>query len=269
MDTNFTKKPLYLDQAWASWAIGSSLPTLSVGKMKSPFVDVGETGLVIDGDVNPEGFTGVWGMSGFFAKLGHYVMDDDTYRVNSNLNVVQLGYDADLGSNHLVAGASYFNFTNSTSGVFGSANGNTTTTIAGNTNNKYDYNIVELFARFDWNGPAPLSFYADWVKNDDPSRDEMAWVAGTLVKLCEKAWTVGYDYRETEKDAVVGYLNDSDFAGGGTDNSGHRVYSSYKLNSNVALGVTYFNNHQQVSTTNASQRDRAYQRAQFDATFTL
>lgn len=262
MDNNFTKKSLYLDQAWASWVANNSMPVLTVGKMKSPFVDVGDTGLIIDSDVNPEGFSGVWSMSGFFAKMAHYVLDDDIYRTNSNLDGLQLGYDADLGGNHIIVGGSYFDFSKSKQVVLGSASGNTTTP-------SYDYNLVELFARFDWNDLLPLSFYVDLVQNDDPSNDEKAWVAGTVVKLCEKAWMVGYDYRDTGKDAVVGYFNDSDFAGGGTDNHGHRVFTSYKLSSNVVFGVTYFNNHQQVSTTNRTQRDRSYQRAQFDATFTL
>ena len=53
-------------------------------------------------------------------------------------------------------------------------------------------------------------------------------------------WQAAYQYQDLEKDAVLGLLSDSDFAGGGTDGKGHRLTGAYGINKQWNLGFTWF-----------------------------
>jgi hypothetical protein len=51
---------------------------------------------------------------------------------------------------------------------------------------------------------------------------------------------MAYNYRDTQKYAVVDTFNDSDLATGNTAARGHKVKLAYKISKNFATGVTYY-----------------------------
>ena len=62
-------------------------------------------------------------------------------------------------------------------------------------------------------------------------------------------WEMSYDYRDIEADAVVGGLNDSDFIGGGTNGTGHRLGFKYQIAKNMQLGLSYFITEKNADST--------------------
>ena len=72
----------------------------------------------------------------------------------------------------------------------------------------------------------------------------------------------GYEYRDIEKDAVVGVFSDSDFVGGGTDGKGHKFSVGYAVAKNATLSGTYFMTEKDVDGD--GNRDDDYDRLQLD-----
>jgi hypothetical protein len=107
-----------------------------------------------------------------------------------------------------------------------------------------DYDIVEGFGEYGFKvADLPASVYGSYVKNISAiTSDDSGWLIGTTLNKAKepKSWELGYNYRDVEKDAVVGVLTDSDFIGGGTDGKGHMFYGKYQVNKNIQAGLTYF-----------------------------
>ena len=55
-------------------------------------------------------------------------------------------------------------------------------------------------------------------------------------------WDISYFYERLEKDANIGLLTDSDFAGGGTNAKGHVLSGTYAFHKNWNFRATYFLN---------------------------
>ncbi|MCE9610968.1 MAG: putative porin [Chthoniobacter sp.] len=70
-----------------------------------------------------------------------------------------------------------------------------------------------------------------------------AWIAGLRVGhplLAKRGdWSVGFNYRYVESDAVVDGFADSDFGGGGTNVQGYTFTGSFALGERVALGLRW------------------------------
>ena len=62
-------------------------------------------------------------------------------------------------------------------------------------------------------------------------------------------WKVLYNYREVEKDATLGALFDSDFAGGQLDAKGHVFAIAYGIFKNSDIALTYFDVQRDISST--------------------
>ncbi len=101
--------------------------------------------------------------------------------------------------------------------------------------------------------------------NTDADDNDTGWVAG--VQLGEAkgkgSWQLGYAWQALEADAVFAGLTDSDFAGGVTDNKGHRIQGSYALTDKWILGLTYLINESLVDTGPGLD----YNRFQLDMSF--
>jgi hypothetical protein len=74
---------------------------------------------------------------------------------------------------------------------------------------------------------------------------------------------VGYAYQELEADAVIATFTDSDFAGGGTDGTGHVMEFNYGLRDRWAFGFRYFFNQRGFDAGN----EHDYKRLQADVSF--
>jgi hypothetical protein len=104
----------------------------------------------------------------------------------------------------------------------------------------------------------PLSVFANVVQNTDADDYDTGWVAGTQLGAAKAkgTWQVGYAYQDLEADAVFAGLTDSDFAGGRTDNKGHRLQGAYALGDKWNVAVTYFINEAAVDTGAGLDYDR-------------
>jgi len=91
---------------------------------------------------------------------------------------------------------------------------------------------------------------------------DSGWLAGaTFNKAKEPAsWELGYNYRDVQKDSVVGVLTDSDFIGGGTNGKGHIFSGRYQITKGLAAALTYF-------LTQKGDNEDDYHRLQADLVF--
>ena len=68
---------------------------------------------------------------------------------------------------------------------------------------------------------------------------DTAWLVGLRTNIDD--FSIDYNYRDVQNNAVVGGFTDSDFAAGFTGSSGHKLQLKYEFLKNFSGGVTYFN----------------------------
>lgn len=237
LDSNFTMKDIFLDLAYINWQPVEGLELIG-GKMKKPWQGI-KTGLIWDGDLNPEGvaarYTTKLGGAKLIASAGHLVQSDssnDTISEDEKVVFAQLAAKFKLAGAKTKAGISIYDFD--------AENGVALTTGGGN--DTADISLTELFAETKVDLGLPVKFYGQYVKNNDAtgvnSGEDTAWLLGAGIKYGN--WKASYDYRETELNAVNGAFNDSDFAVGMTASEGSRWKLSYKLSKNFSLATTYY-----------------------------
>ncbi len=255
---SFSSKEIWLDWAYADYH-PASIPgwNILLGKMDNPFYKVGKNQLIFDGDLSPEGgaSTYKWNLNErTSAQLtgGAYWVRERSTDADTSLFGIQglLKYKLS-GDRHILGGISYYDFGNikgkTLSGI--STNGNT------NSGGMYasDYNILEGFGEYGFKiGQVPATVFGTYVNNTAASSSEdTAWLIGTTYNKAKDpgSWAVSYNYRDVEKDAVVGGLCDSDFIGGGSDGKGHVLGFKYQLAKNVQAGLSYFMNEKNASST--------------------
>ena len=243
--------------------------TFLFGKMANPFFKPGKSQLLWDGDANPEGiafsYNGKLNKStGYFINGGGMWMEEQGSDVDTSLWGIQGGLEHAFDSgDKLTWGAGYFKYGNiKDEAVLVSASGNSTS----GGNYLYDYELVELFGEYGTKlGDTPLSVYGDYVVNTASSvNEDTGWLIGTKLGKAKKpgTWDCGYEYRDSEKDSVVGLFTDSDFVDGGAEGKGHKFSVGYALAKNTKLGFTYFLTDRDAGGDD--KRDDKYQRMQFD-----
>jgi hypothetical protein len=239
--------------------------SVSGGKFQNVLYRPGQQGLLWDSDWNPEGFGLNYVNGVFFANAIGFWLESDSDASGRDEEFTwggQLGASVPLADEvKLTAGAGYYSFnTEGKRTFYGSATnflGNSYDTV-GNTF-LYDYEEIEAFAELGLKvAGLPLSVYADFVKNSDADDYDTGWVAGTQLGAAKAkgTWQIGYAYQDLEADAVFAGLTDSDFAGGKTDNKGHRLQGAYALGDKWNLAVTYFMNEAAVDTGAGLDYDR-------------
>jgi hypothetical protein len=273
LDNGFSSKDIWLDRAFLTYT-PKAIEGFSVvaGKMGIPFVTVGGNQLIWDGDLTPEGaavnYTArLTETTNLFANAGGMWVEERSSDTDTSLWGVQGGLiHAFADKSKLTGGASYFKYGNiQGKPAIGS--------FAGNTSQggvyKYDYELLELFGDYTTRlGETPVSLYGDYVVNTASGVSaDTGWLLGTVYNKAKDpgSWEISYDYRELERDAVLGAFTDSDFIGGGTHGKGHRFSFKYALAKNVATGVTYFLNERDGdNTARTGARDDKYRRLQLD-----
>jgi hypothetical protein len=290
----FTKKNILLDQAYFNYhpADVSGLNVLG-GKMDVPWIRVGGQELLWDGDLTPEGMAfkyapklddgvqllasgGAFWVSEREGKTDYH---GDNREADAGLFGAQAALKLDLaekGEAYVLAGAGYFTFTNTESYAVYDFKGGTNS--YGNTKNaangyRYGYNEAEYFAEIGFPIPVlevPCSVYADYVNNSDaaPSHQDAYLVGATVGKLKDQwSWTMKYNYREVQKDAVLGAFCDSDSNGGGTDQKGHKAQVELMILKNTWISGTYFQDKMNIAKEDTTNADKTYRRWQLDLNF--
>lgn len=239
MDDNFNIDDVWVDLMYADIhpdCLGGA--HVLVGKMPKPWIK--GTGLIWDGDTNPEGAAVAYNTSTNFApvklisSVGTFVLDDDKGD-DLNLYSGQLAVEAKLDGVKLQAGVSDYYFRHADVR-------NLATATSFNTPNG-DFNLVEGFgsAAIKIAG-VPLKLHGQYVVNTDAATDDdEAYLVGAKLGKAKKpgSWELAYNWRDTGKDAVPDIFNDSDFADGDTGSYGHQIKGKYQIAKNWQAGICY------------------------------
>ena len=253
MGEAFSTKRLGIDLAYFDWQPGGAEGVSFIGgKMKNPFYKVGKTELIWDGDLNPEGLalklSGAGESSKIFVNLGGFPVVERKNDKDAVLYGMQGGFHFDLnqGRGHLLFGLSYFDYGN-TQGNLPFYNVNKSFGNSLDVAGLYleDYNLLEAFLELGMKaGSTTLVFFFDYVDNTAAEAENRGWLAGLTLGKTKATGSCAfrYNYRDLEKDAVLGAFTDSDFRGAGTDAKGHEFGFDYQIAKPVKASVTYFNN---------------------------
>ena len=255
---SFSSKEFWLDQAYATYH-PNAYPGLSVylGKMGNPFYKVGKNQLIYDGDLSLEGgaISYKWDIDcDTSAKVtgGAFWLRERSTDADTSIFGVQGLVKRKLSKDsHLLGGLSYYDFGNIQGQTLSGISSKGNTTAGGAYVN--DYDILEGFGEYGFKlCNRPAAEFGSYVKNTAANTsNDTAWLVGAKYNKAKKkgTWEFSYNYRDVEKDAVVGGLCDSDFIGSGTDGKGHVLGFKYQLAKNVQAGLHYFINEKNVSTT--------------------
>lgn len=262
LDNFFDKKSIWMDQAYIDYH-PDAVKNLHLigGKMPQPWFSVAD--VVWDGDINPEGLAATYkyplgGSTELFGSAGYYNLDDNVddegveFKHDAQMYTAQLGVKlAPADKVGVTLGGSVYSFDND---KITDGNGNITPsalTAFGNTTSEFE--LWEGFGQVDFTGLAvPLSLYGQYVVNA-AANDEIAFKnhGGNGGNDGDTAWLVGfktgygkvkfdYNYRDVERNAVVGLFTDSDFATGVTGSRGHKFKLGYDISKNFSAGATYY-----------------------------
>jgi hypothetical protein len=246
-------KDIRLNLAYANWRAMEGLNLIG-GKYKNIWYRPQKSGLIFDGDFNPEGVAVVYKKDWFFANLGGTWLESDTKNSNDSYSWGgQLGYKGNIAGARVTAGGGYYNFdTQGKQSFFGDDDdffGNSFDCANPDDMSScvyaLDYNIIQAFVDVSMNvGDMPVSLFADYVVNDDADDDDTGYALGLKLGKASSAgsWQAAYTYQDLEADAVLGLITDSDFGGGGTDVKGHKFQGAYAINKKWVVSFTYFLN---------------------------
>ncbi len=248
LDGGFSSKGINLDLAYIDLHPGALPGSIILGKMKKPFVTVND--LVWDGDLNPEGAAlklafgeGVK----IHVNAGAFWVEERSSDDETMLYSAQAAAEMAMDAAKVTAGASYYMYDNMAgfAPMFDETDGFGNTVIEdadGNLTYAYDYEIFELFAKVGLNAGMPIDLTASYVVNQEADDNDTGYMFGIKLGKAKDpgSFDVGYSFRELEADAVVGAFSDSDFIGGGTDGSGHKLSLNYAIAKNFMGSLTYF-----------------------------
>ena len=273
MDNYFDKKQIWLDLGYIDYH-PDAIKNLHVigGKMMQPWVSMGD--VIWDSDINPEGLAVTYkyplGSSAeLFGSLGNYTLKDNVdgegvqFRHDLRLTAGQLGSRLALTDNlKLTLGGSVYAYQNDEDSHCTGTSTPCALAVNGNSANN-QFRLYEGFSQIDIGGlPMPLSFYGQYVKNNDAVTDQdTAWLLGAKSKVF--GFNLDYNYRDVQRNAVVGAFTDSDFANGTTGSRGHKFKVGYDIDKNFALGATYFLT--KADFASRTQRDADTNTLQLDA----
>lgn len=272
LDNYFDKKQIWLDLGYIDYH-PDAIKNLHVigGKMLQPWVNMGD--VIWDSDINPEGLALTYkyplGSSAeLFGSVGNYTLKDNVdgegvqFRHDLRLTAGQLGTRFSITDNlKLTLGGSIYAYQNDEdSRCTGTS---TPCALAVNGNSTNEFRLYEGFGQADIGGLAvPLAFYGQYVKNNDTTTDQdTAWLIGAKSKVF--GFNLDYNYRDIQRNAVVGAFTDSDFANGTTGSRGHKFKVGYDIDKNFAVGATYFLTKADFSSR--TQRDANTNTLQLDA----
>jgi len=275
---SFSRKPIWLDMAYFDYH-PHQLKGMDFtgGKMKNPFYIVGKNQLIWDHDLTPEGLaiTYMAPLETFqpFVNTGAFWIQERSTGKDSYLYGVQGGVKVKFGEGkgYVAAGAGYYAYDHAQDyQVFGTTANNSwgNSTIQNGSTALYasQFNLVEGFGELAFSiGEFPVSIFGEYVVNESAkdSKNNVGWLVGVNAGKYDKPHGLAfrYDYRDLQKDAVIGAFCDSDFVGGGTNGRGHLIGLDLGLFPNVWLSGTYFIDTKYIAS---GEKNKNYTRLQID-----
>ena len=265
----FSKKPLYLDAAYVTiHPPGADWVSVTGGKMNKILFEPGfNSPVVYDPDLTPEGaveqFNYKFGAHDdfrAFANLGEFVLNElsssshDAYLFDGQAGVTaNLLGDAKSPRLKATLAGGYLTTVNLGGIPIADGSGNRGNSSAGGSSFLANFQVGYGRAEVAWKAadeaflgtPAMVTLGGEYDKNlNDTYKangdQTTAWTAqimfGQLAKRGQ--WTVAYQYKYVEADAVLDSLSDDDF--GGTDRQGHVFKAFYNVRDWWSLGATAF-----------------------------
>ncbi|HEY0685118.1 MAG TPA: putative porin [Steroidobacter sp.] len=221
-----------LDLAYAQINFGDL--NIYGGKIPQPFT---RTDLVWDGDVNPDGVSGMYkhkfgNGSALRANGLFFIVDEDAGGADSTMTGAQLGYDtAELGDFKFEVSGAYYDYT--LGSIVGADAGDFRNNLR-RPDGSYlsDFNLGDLIVGATWSGLGsrwPVRFVGDYVKNFGAETSEdtgygMDLGIGRVTQPHD--WRVTYGYSVAETDAVLGAFS-HDNTGIGTNYELHALTLDY------------------------------------------
>jgi hypothetical protein len=274
----FSGKDVRLDLGYLTWAPADTGFQALAGKMPKPFITVSD--LVWDGDLNPEGVAAKLAFKGDAAELmlnaGYLWLTERSSDTDSMLYTAQAAMKfKPADDTHLLVGVGAYVYDNLEGyGMLydDSAFGNSTVDLNAALKDTPDYSPdlvfaneyteIEGFAEFKFDIGVPVVLHGQYVVNTEADDQDTGYLAGFMLGKAKDvgSFSLGYNYRDLEKDAVVGTYADSDAGGGGTNIQGHKVYVAYQAMKSVQLAAAYFRN-----TIDPDGKNLDYDRWQLDA----
>ncbi|MBU1698916.1 MAG: putative porin [Candidatus Eisenbacteria bacterium] len=272
LDDASSSKGIWLDRAYLDIRpVQTPGLNLMAGKISNPFYTPQKSQLIWDGDLNPEGLAAKFshgkGALKLFASGSGWIIDNRKAESDVFMYGLQGGINREFDEQdlNLTAGASFFSYTELKdkpllmSDSFGNSTPDDAADIYAN-----EYTLIEGFFKAAFSvARRPVALFADFVTNTDPSEENVGWMAGVEVGKAMRPGTakVSYNYRELQRDAVLGIFSDSDFAGGGTNAKGHQISVVLKLMTNLDAGAIFFANTRGIAD---GEDGLDYQRLQVD-----
>jgi len=249
----FSSKDLWLDLAFVNYH-PASIEGLNVfaGKIRNLYYSPGNSDLLFDTDVNPEGIAATYGKDlndamNVFGTFGGYYVEERRTDMDTSLWGIQGGLTwkvPQVEGMSVTAGGGYFDYGNLQGQV---ALGDDETDFSGNRSvaraYESDFNILRGFGQVGFQiAGRPCTVFADVLVNNGAESDEdTGYLVGASVGKCKApgSWAFAYNYRDLEADCEVGVLSDSTFAGGGTGVRGHKLSLAYQVAKGCSFGVNY------------------------------
>jgi hypothetical protein len=257
----FNGKTFQLDQAFLKWSQDGA--TLLGGKMKNPFQKPHKKGETIwDGDVNPEGYAASYNVAGVSATVANFNLSEESKGTDVTMQGAQLVYEHDLEVVKVKVGGSgyYFNTLRGQEmmgkGAYGNSSYKTKKMVLNKeglieevtdklfyTNN---YNLVEGWLDVSAKlAGIPVMVSGAYVQNTEIDENNIGFLGALSLGKVKKAldWSMGYQYRQMDKDATVAAFSSSDLAGQKLDSRAHVVKAKLGLAKGVSVDVAAFINN--------------------------
>jgi hypothetical protein len=266
LDGGASSKSFNLDRAFFDWEARDGLHIIG-GKMANPLFRPGKSALLWDDDLSPEGLALTWDGDRFFLNLLGAWLEERSSDDDSFLMAAQAGWKTGFANGaRLTLGGGLLEFEDlrGRSPLFdGSARGNSLDATGGYL---YGFSETNLFAEYAFTvSGVPASLFADFVRNSDAGAFDTGFSVGAkLGKASDPgSWEAAWIYRDLQADSHVALFADSDFAGGGTDGTGHIFKAAYAVSKKWTLNLAYLVNERGADA--GAERD--YNRLQADIKF--
>jgi len=217
------------------------------GKIPQPFT---RTDLVWDGDVNPQGLSGVYKHrlgdgSALRASGLFFIVDEDAAGADSTMVGGQVGYDsAELGDFKFDVSAAYYDYT--LGSIAGADAGDFRNNLR-RPDGRYlsDFNLGDLIVGATWSGFGsrwPVRFVGDYVKNFGAETSQDTGYSADLAigrVTQQHDWRVTYGYSVAETDSVLGAFS-HDNIGIGTNYQLHALTLDYVPMPHTVLSAWWY-----------------------------
>lgn len=259
----FSSKSVYLDLAYLDYH-PAKIKGFNVlgGKIKNPYGRVGNSDLMFDTDVRPEGIAATYKMSlntnvDLIGMVGGHWLQERTADVDTGLWVAQVMLTQKIPGAEgcsITAGAGFFDYGNIEEQA---ALGTSSTNFRGNRsvggNYESDFDIIRVFgqAAFPIAGQ-PCAAFAELLSNTDAvSSEDTGYLVGASVGKCKKPGSLqfAYNFRDVDADATPAALMDSTFGGGGSNVKGHKLSMDCQIAKNWKCSVNYMMAERTRATT--------------------